>query len=559
MPEPHHFWSDGYEAEILLRFRELPNSNLILRVNCAAYLAGGLYSHQSVDVCVNDKTICSWQVTDKSWHEALIDRKFILGDIVKIVFRISNPVSPFKSGLSSDKRLLGIDVYSLVIFEQFDAESSSEKMIGAGADPISDMYMSHNAYHRAIRRASEQEFSRLLQCGVLDKLSKASLIPEHIFRKVRSEKYAYTASSCIGMFIYPTNYPLLMLLDAAKAWIKINRILLIDSGNSPTGLRDGHYGNFVQTKNAMPVWCDIGSITNNPPSLEFGLLEFARCYVIPLVMLSLQNKSTINVRQLMADNPKGISSALAESIFGDEYLETAVNESCLYRAREEALNYLDGVLAPINFSNDKGYWSDYRSVEALESAWRGDLLHNSQDSRFSKVVDLVKRSECTTFIDIGCNDGVFSLLCFREGLKGIAIDLDEHAINKLYSFVRQRPEIELAIGYGSFLDVPHAADMVLALAITHHLFISQKLTFNVIAKQLSKIANHAVITEFMPDGLGGTPQHPAPSPNPLPTEYCLDNFLKELRKYFATVEVVSYQRRTDMAWYSERILIYCEK
>lgn len=558
-PEQNHCWSDGDEAEIILRFRSLSKNNLILRVKCAAFLAGNLIEKQDVDVYVNGSMCCTWEINKIEWHEVTIQRSLIEDDLAKITFRIVKPISPIQHRISKDARLLGVDLDSVVLIEEMDIKAPNARLIGQGLDLIGDVYMSLNAFYRAIKNENLAYFENLRSTSVFDVLCDRNLIPEHSFRRLDSYEYGYLASVLTGIYIYPASYPLLMLRDAAKSWILINEYLFSCFDDGIYGLSDGHYGNFVQFNNATPKWCDIGSITDKSEGLAFGIKEFIKCYVIPLIMLNLPNERGVNVRHMLHKHPTGISCDQAISLFGDQFSSWDIDENSFYASRQDALGKLKMLIDKIDFSHQKGVWSDYRSVEALISAWNGKLLGNDQDTRFKAVIDLVKRSDATTFIDVGCNDGIFSLMCLREGLKGIAIDLDEHAINKLYSFVQQRPEIELSIAYGGFLDVAHAADLVLALALTHHLALSQKLTFRAIAEKLHQIANFAVITEFMPDGLGGTPQHPAPSPNPLPDGYSLDSFVCELKKYFAWVEIISYSRRTDTPWYSNRVLIYCEK
>ncbi len=558
-PEKNHCWSDGYKADITLYIRELSESDLILRVNCAAFLAGNEFETQNIDVYANQKLICSWKVSKKSCFEVVINRCLIKESYLKIEFDIKNPISPAQCGLSLDQRLLGIDIYDLVLIEKFSDVLPTAQLIGQGHDLVGDMYKSLKGFHRAIRIDSNKTFEHMLNSGIYEKISSRGLMPEHMYRKATSTRYSYYVSALTGVFIYPSNYPLLMLRDAAKTWIAINRHLLSLSDDLPYGLSDGHYGNFVQFDNATARWCDLGSIVNNPSSLSFGLAEFINCYVTPLFMFSLPESGEINIRQFMSENRNGISQEAVSSFIGHNPNLNNIYNVIFQENREIALIDLEKIIDAIDFSHHKGFWSDYRNVEALTSAWQGDLLQNTEDSRYKAVLDLVKRSDATTFIDIGCNDGIFSLMCVREGLKGIAIDLDEHAINKLYSFVQQHPEIELSIAYGGFMDVVHTADLVLALALTHHLVLSQQLNFSAIAKQLALVAERSVITEFMPDGLGGTPQHPAPFPNPLPTEYTLENFVGELSKYFRVVEVISYDRLKNKPWYSNRILIYCEK
>lgn len=559
VPEQHHCWSNGPDAEINLCFRELSDCNLILRIRCAAFLGNNSVEYQQIDISVNKQKLATWKVAQMDWYEVKIPRTLLLDGNATINFSIQNPLCPAQLNISRDSRLLGIDIDSLVVFEDLDFSLPTTVMIGAGHDLIGDVFKSSGCFYRAIRSKDAAFFNSLLGQGVYQQLANQKLIPEFHVKHIDHPSYISLVNSITGVSIYPVYYPILMFRDAAFNWLKINEILLDFQPTGTLGLHDGHYGNFVQSENATPKWCDIGSITNISSAIEFGYKEFIRCYIYPLMMLSLPNENKINVRQLMHQNPQGVDIQYAIDLFGDEMCRWGIDESYSSGNRRTALALLRSILEHLDFGEQKGFWSNYRSADALNSAWLGELLAPGQDSRYAAVIDLVRKSNTTSFIDIGCNDGIFSLMCVREGMKGLAIDLDEHAINKLYAFVREKPEIDLSVAYGGFLYLEHTADLVLALALTHHLAISQGLSFNEIAKQLAKASKKAVITEFMPDGLGGTPQHPEPSPNPLPVGYTLDNFVVELKQYFRTVNVIDYPRRTDTPYFSRRILIYCEQ
>jgi len=556
-PEPNECWSDGPEAEICLRFRSLSRNSLVLWVQCSGYLAGGSLEHQEVDVFANDQGLGRLKVTTLAWHKVLIPRRIIQADIARIKFAIATPVCPAEKNISIDTRYLGISIKALVVFEDLDIDLTCVKKIGAGEDLMGDVFYSSGGFYRAIKVDSLHFYETLIKNRAFEQLMERRLVPDQFSTKIIHVNYSYLSSAVTGYYISPISYPLYLMRDAAYAWISINDTLMNIS--ETLGLCDGHYGNFVQFENATPMWCDIGSITNKESGIAFGYLEFVRCFVIPLVMFSFPNEMRLDIRQMMHDNPQGISVRQAIGLFGDQFATWNIQETYDKGQRRLALSALRDILGRIDFSSQQGFWSSYRGVGALDAAWRGDLLNEDQDSRYRAVMDLARKSDTTTFVDLGCNDGVFSLLCAREGMKGLAVDLDEVAINKLYSFVKGHPEIDLLIAYNGFQHVKNTADLVLALALTHHLSLSQGMSFEVIAERLAALSGKAAITEFMPDGLGGSPSHPEPSPNPLPEDYTLENFIAALSRRFRQVEVVDYARRSDTPYFSRRILVYCEK
>ena len=99
-------------------------------------------------------------------------------------------------------------------------------------------------------------------------------------------------------------------------------------------------------------------------------------------------------------------------------------------------------------------------------------------------------------------------------------------------------------------DRDNKADFVLALALTHHLAITQSFPFSYIAEKFASYCTNALVTEFMVYGMGGT----RPAPNPLPKGYTLDNFVNALSVYFSNIEIIDYP--LPPKW-SKRIIVVC--
>lgn len=556
-PEADHCWSDGPRAAVSLPVVDRAPEGAVLRIRCRGFCPPGLNA-QRVAISVNGRHIRTIGANGMAWHEVLLPPGSVGESGIYVEFEFPDAVSPEQVGASSDSRSLGITLDALVLFENAMPATAGSRLIGAGADPVGDVFVAGSgSFHRAIRRGGLDVYRLASEKGIYQKLAAAGLIPEHVFRAVDDPAYEAIASSVTGRSVYPPKYPWLMFKDAARAWIDINR-LLHDESDGTLGLCDGHYGNFVQCDNARPKWCDIGSISANAGALEFGFAEFVRCYMLPLALASIPLREGFNIRQMMVQNTGGMPIADAIAEHGHALAEIGLQERHAPGGRREALDRLVAILDGLDIKARKGYWSGYRDAEALERAWKGDLLRPGNDNRFEQVVSLAKACDVERFIDIGCNDGIFSLLCSREGMQAFGVDLDEDSIDKLYAFAKAHPATDIAISYGGFMDVEGRHPLVLLLALTHHLALTQKLSFPQIARKLASVSSKHVITEFMPDGLGGTPVNPNPVPNPLPPGYSLEAFVSALEAEFGDVRVIHYDRRADPAHMSRRILIHCQ-
>lgn len=558
-PEPGHCWSDGPKAGITVPLSHLPTSDVVLRVLCHGYRPKPGAQSQEVRVSANGRFLGAFEAGDPAWHEVKVPRSCVDGRQLALELEFPRAVSPSALGVSTDTRQLGISLDTMIMFANATPSSPGANVISKGADPMGDVFLASGSYHRAIRRdgRGSDVFKLATEKGIYQKLAKKGLIPEHVFRATDDPEYEAMASTVTGRSVYPPKYPWAMFKDAAHAWIDINKILY-DESDGALGLCDGHYGNFVQCDNARPKWCDIGSVVDREGAIAGGYAEFVRCFILPLALATLPRKDGFNIRQMMVIHRTGMPIAQAVAEHGEALERIGLDEGYAPGQRRAALDRLGALIDSFELQVAEGYWSGYRHEGALENAWQGHLLRPNHDRRFAKVAELAASCDVDSFLDIGCNDGIFTVLCAREGMHGFGIEPDEQAINKLYAFAKSHPKVDLTISYGGFMDVVGCHPLVLLLALTHHLSITQKLTFEQIARQLARVSSQHVITEFMPDGLGGTRVNPQPVPNPLPPGYTLEHFTSALQAEFEHVRVIDYDRKADPTHMSRRILIHCQ-
>lgn len=115
--------------------------------------------------------------------------------------------------------------------------------------------------------------------------------------------------------------------------------------------------------------------------------------------------------------------------------------------------------------------------------------------------------------DLGANDGKFSRLSAKQNIVTVAFELDPYVTEKSFTEMQQKQETHLFplvmdlsnpspnLGWGheerDSLEKRGPADLVLALALIHHLAIAQNIPFVRIADYLQKMAIHLLI-EFVP-------------------------------------------------------------
>ncbi len=556
-----HRWTDGECARLKFQIEGLDGRDVLVRLKCKPLIIPSVCESQRVEVRVNYLRLLEWDVKEAGWYEAIVPRGRLPNGRLLLTLNISNPISPAEHGKSSDTRKLGLLVEEIAI--EHSHKESVVDWLGTGMDPVGDVLRRGPDYFRAIRHDAAKHVEELRRLDVLSDLANRGLIPAQDFTPIRHQSYSELARAGGARWdVSPANYVLLTLRDAAMVWINISQRLLEIAPERDFGLIDGHYGNFALFNNSRPKWVDIGSIMEGASSRTkknsgwFGLEQFMRCFVYPLQMHFHKPHLRDEIRELMHLHYEGMPHALIAEYLGPEFVLDYLCDPKTGMARGRAIDILAGIVMSVEYRCAETRWSNYRNSTALKWALEGKYLRTDEDARYRVIIDLVKSSKAKTFFDVGSNDGLFSIMCAREGLSGIATDVDDASLNKLYGFLGEHPGLEITVAFSPFVEIEYSAELVLSLAITHHLSLGQGLSFSQIADRLARVTEKVLITEFMPDGLGGVPGHREPSPNPLPVGYSLDSYLTALSVFFRQVRVIEYLRESPI---SRRTLIYCEK
>lgn len=152
--------------------------------------------------------------------------------------------------------------------------------------------------------------------------------------------------------------------------------------------------------------------------------------------------------------------------------------------------------------------------------------------------------------DLGANDGTFSLLAAGIGAYTIAFDIDYQAIENNYradsaydnqllplmqDLSNPSPDLGWAHAERASLERRGPADVVLALALIHHLVITNTLPFSNIASYFKSIARYLII-EFVPKGDSKVDLLLRGRLNEMFSEYDIEHFEAAFEKYFNQVE-----------------------
>jgi len=370
-----------------------------------------------------------------------------------------------------------------------------------------------------------------------------------------------------------------MIKDAGLAILKFATEL---SAHKLT-LQDAHPWN-VLFDGCRPVVVDLGSVI--PAGDEEGWRpyhEFCHFYTYPLQLIVSGQSRT--ARALLRDSTNGVLASDISRLtrcqtgvvnvrrVGKSFLKRAVpaplrrhaqaafyNVRKSYAAATRPKNVLPAIvteLCKIQIPRAPTAWSGYyEEFPVCEPSEQWNQKHRS-------VYRVLTDEQPSSILEIGSNRGWHSRMAAAAGIRAVAFDRDEMCIDQLYRDVKTSAQLVLPLvidlcnpspGLGLCNEqLPPAterlrSDMVLALALTHHLVFKEKLGFDQISKALAAFTKKILIVEFVP------------AADPYVSEwitsshswYTLPNFERALRRHFSTITILE----SDPV---PRILLVCRK
>lgn len=178
------------------------------------------------------------------------------------------------------------------------------------------------------------------------------------------------------------------------------------------------------------------------------------------------------------------------------------------------------------------------------ASYHQDLgLHAASTPRFERIIELVARSGASSVFEVGGNQGALAEALVRRNIvqSVVCSDADEHAIDRLYRRI-SAAGIERIVPLVRNVMMPDPircdqarqlqGDVVVALALTHHLLLTQNFRLDAVLGRIAAYGREYMIIEFMPKGLWyrGAGQ-------PVPSWYTQEWFAEGLRA-IGSIELV---------------------
>jgi len=389
---------------------------------------------------------------------------------------------------------------------------------GSFRDPSGKVFYRNGNVYRLVNKSYKENYDYWLKSGLADLLVKKAMMVG--FGETITQKGSYRTLEVekVPVITYPFEWCFGQLKQAALLTIKIQKLAL-ERGMS---LKDASAYN-IQFIGNRPVFIDLLSFEKYAEGKPWvAYRQFCQHFLAPLALMSLTD---IRLASLMKSNVEGIPLDLAWKLLPGRkwfsfglvshiFLNSKAYEVTRNREEKQAkyqlsinglkniLNSLEMTIDGLNFKEIKTVWGNYYQNTNYSS--------KSIEDKKKIVGDYVRKIQPKSVLDLGANTGVFSLIAAKAGAYTVSADYDPVAIEKSYASIANQRLLPVVmdlmnpnVGAGwagierkSFLE-RYQSEMVLALALVHHLAIANNLPLEMIARHFAQMGKYLVV-EFIP-------------------------------------------------------------
>jgi hypothetical protein len=395
---------------------------------------------------------------------------------------------------------------------------------GSFRDPSGFVFRADGVLYRQVNPCYRDDYDHLVSSGLAARLMDRGLLIQHEEVPAPSRAavgYKWIRPEQVPFISYPYEWSFSQLRDAALLTLRVQSAAL----KHGMSLKDASAYN-VQFGRGKPVLIDTLSFERYVEGRPWvAYRQFCQHFLAPLALMAYQDVRLGQLFRVFIDGvPLDLAAGLLPlrtrakpSLAIHLHLHARLQKSYSGRAAitgrasvnaarlTSLLQTLATTIGDLRWKPAGTEWADYYSDT--------NYSNSALDEKARLVSQVLDRLQPATVWDLGANTGRFSRLASARGIAVVAFDLDAAAVERNYSECVSAGDVHLLplvldlsnpspnLGWASSerlsLQSRGPADLVLALALIHHLAIGNNVPFWKIAEFLSGLCANLLI-EFVP-------------------------------------------------------------
>ena len=466
----------------------------------------------------------------------------------------------------------------------------SDRAIGASfRDPSGFIYERDGQIYREVNRSYAADYDQLMSSGLYEVLTSKHLLVSHEevepVGAADADHYKTLRPEQVPFISYPYEWCFSELRDAALLTLRLQKLALAHDMT----LKDASAYN-IQFLNGRPVMIDTLSFARYEEGMAWvGYRQFCQHFLAPLALMSRRDVRLLDLLRLHLDgvpldlavsmlpmktwlsrglfmhlrvharyqrNYEGKGDPAAEGSEGSASKAQVLSRAALGNLVED----LRGVVRNLDWKPAGTEWAEYYCGDSYEE---DSLAHKQELVRAN-----LERLQPGVVWDLGANTGVYSRIAAEVGAQVLSFDVDPACVERNYRNVRKEklqtllplrldlvnpsPSQGWAHEERSSLAARANADCVLALALIHHIAISNNVPLDKIAEYFARLAKNLVI-EFVPKSDAKVKTLLATREDVFP-RYTREGFEAAFGVYYKTLEAVPIRGSERVLYLLERVV-----
>ena len=451
-----------------------------------------------------------------------------------------------------------------------------QRIGGSFRDPSGFTFLANGDVYRQVNSSYKRHYDWLMSSGLYTALDAGQLLVSHVETAHQpgqgTDTYKVLRPTQIPFISYPYEWCFGQLKDAALLTLEVQALAL----KHDMVLKDASAYN-IQFFRGRPILIDTLSFEIYEDGNSWiAYRQFCQHFLAPLALMAYRD---VRLGQLLRAYLDGLPLDLAQSLLPKRtYLKLGMilhlhwHVRSLRRYADASKASAQGVRTRLGKADLLRICDSLRStIRGLKwnhesTSWAGYYAGDSyEESGFEHkrqlVVQYLEIAKPRCVWDVGANTGVFSRIASQRGIYTVSIDDDPGVVESNYALSKEEQDDQLhpllvdlnnpsaALGWANAERAGLAergnADCVFALALVHHIAISNNVPLASIASYFASLGEWLII-EFVPKSDGKVQQLLA-SRADIFEEYTQSGFEQAFGREF---DIVAFQKINN----SERIL-----
>ena len=382
--------------------------------------------------------------------------------------------------------------------------------------------LNQHAWHEWERLLSTSFFSRAVAEGKIVATEQAN--PSELPKLAENFGQRVLKHETIPFVSYPYEWPFGMLKDAALLQLE----LLASSIEEGMILKDSSSFN-VQWVGTRPIFIDIPSFkTLSEGEPWVGYRQFCQLFLYPLFLQAYKN---ISFQSWLRGNLDGIEPEQCQRLMSfRDYFRRGIFSHVFLQAKAQSqfaqtnrdirndlrkagfdvrlikanIKNLQNLVKQLEWKQEQSTWSDYTRNNSYDS--------DDSEKKVSFVTSSIGSRDWNFVWDLGCNTGNFSRIAAERARHVIALDADQLAVERFYQTLKSEERSKILplvcniadpspnLGWRGLerkeLMKRGKPDLVLCLALIHHLVLTANIPLKEFIEWLSELDSDLII-EFV--------------------------------------------------------------